>query len=308
MGNIASAFLEELVPNKGEMGATDSADNLLKWMVYQIAPVQAGGAVNVMFNSNAFGRPINYTHSDKIQDHQAGRMRTPEFYKGLAQGLNDMPGFSPSFTPETIREVIGGLAVGQIAVALDTVASTISVGGGLKGKPKSTKESLGVLNFVGMNKILGESYPLETNVYYKKKRQYNEKLIKAGIISIKDLKFNKSGAVSKNLKTHYNWSQSKLPPEETKALRELTELSEGTGKRLRKLSTTANRYYNVSVIEQRRSRRKRDLEDLNFIVEAEFLQKYEPQFSTIYNKQLDIQQEFIEQARELEKKHAYNPN
>lgn len=308
MGNVASAFVEELVPNKGEMGATDSADNLLKWMVYQMSPVQASGAVNVMFNSNAFGNAINYTHSDKVQDHQAGRVMTPEFYKGIAQGLNDMPLFSPSFTPETIREVLQGFFVGELGYALDAVESSTSVGRGLKGKPKSAHEKLGVLTFTGVEKLWGGSRPLETSVFYKKKKQYVEELRKIGVISIKDPKLNKSGSVSKRLSRHYNWSRSTASPEKTTAIKELILLSENTDKLLRKYSSMRNRLYDHAVIEQRRSRRKRGLEDMNYIVEAEYLQKREQDFSKIYNEQLELQQEFIEKSRALEKKHAYSPN
>ena len=179
---LVSAFLSNISPITGPQFDAGSVEDLLKKFAITMTPAPLQFITEIAVNKDYFGNTINYDkyRKDNERASDVDIRFTEQCWKDAAKAIYDATHID--MTPETVKHIVQGLAVGPLRAVLERVTSDPLLN---DEEFKNTRDILGpVLSMLGASSMFA-TITLNVQTEYKDYRQFYEGVIRdAGIAEL----------------------------------------------------------------------------------------------------------------------------
>ena len=179
---LVSAFLSNISPITGPQFDAGSVEDLIKKFAITMTPAPLQFITEIAVNKDYFGNTINYDkyRKDNERASDVDIRFTEQCWKDAAKEIYKATGID--MTPETVKHIVQGLAVGPLRGVLERVTSDPLLN---NDEFKNTRDILGpVLSMLGASSMFA-TITLNAQTEYKDYRQFYEGVIRdAGIAEL----------------------------------------------------------------------------------------------------------------------------
>ena len=179
---LVSAFLSNISPITGPQFDSGSVEDLLRKFAITMTPAPLQFITEIAVNKDYFGNTINYDkyRKDNERASDVDIRFTEQCWKDLAKWIYKTTGID--MTPETVKHIVQGLAIGPLRAILDRITSDPLIH---DDEFKNTRDILGPeLSMLGASSMFA-TITLNVQTEYKDYRQFYEGVIRdAGIAEL----------------------------------------------------------------------------------------------------------------------------
>lgn len=179
---LVSAFLGNISPITGPQFDSGSVEDLIKKFKIIMTPAPLQFITEIAVNKDYFGNTINYDkyRKDTERASDVDIRFTEQCWKDLAKWIYKTTGLD--MTPETVKHIVQGLAIGPLRAVLDRITSDPLLN---DDEFKNTRDILGPeLSMLGASSMFA-TITLNVQTEYKDYRQFYEGVIRdAGIAEL----------------------------------------------------------------------------------------------------------------------------
>ena len=171
---LVSAFLSNISPITGPQFDSGSVEDLLKKFAITMTPAPLQFITEIAVNKDYFGNTINYDkyRKDNERASDVDIRFTEQCWKDAAKEIYKATGID--MTPETVKHIVQGLAVGPLRAILDRIASDPLLN---DEEFKNTRDILGpALSMLGASSMFA-TITLNVQTEYKDYRQFYERVV-----------------------------------------------------------------------------------------------------------------------------------